>query len=81
MDKIKCCANCGHCIAFPKNNRYGDIEYFCTVNGYFTVQAHKDISNVKHFTPGGRELECRYEEKKEKYLSGKEIEHEEQNRI
>lgn len=62
MDKIKCCANCGHCIAFPKNNSYGDIEYFCTVNGYFTVQAHKDISKVKRFTPGGRELECRYEE-------------------
>lgn len=45
-------------------NRYGDIDYMCAINGYFMHSINKDISKIKHFTPGGRELECRYERKK-----------------
>lgn len=58
---IKSCYNCKHCIAIPRNNRYNDIDYLCVVNSYFTIDIHKDISCIKHFTPGGRKLECKYE--------------------
>lgn len=61
---IDCCANCKHCLEFPRKNRYGDIDYMCAINGYFMHSINKDISKIKHFTPGGRELECRYERKK-----------------
>lgn len=29
MDKntIACCANCKHCLEYPRGNRYGDIDY------------------------------------------------------
>lgn len=66
MDKntIACCANCKHCLEYPRGNRYGDIDYMCVINGYFMHSINKDISKIKHFTPGGRELECRYERKK-----------------
>lgn len=56
---IKSCYNCKHCIAIPRNNRYNDIDYLCVVNSYFTIDIHKDISRIKHFTPGGRKLECK----------------------
>ena len=58
---IECCANCKHCIDFPKNNRYGDVEHLCLVTGYFTHGINKDRNKVKHFSPGGKELECKYE--------------------
>ena len=66
MDKntIACCASCKHCLEYPRGNRYGDIDYICAINGYFMHSINKDISKIKHFTPGGRELECRYERKK-----------------
>ena len=66
MDKniINCCANCKHCLEYPRGNRYGDIDYICAINGYFMHSINKDISKIKHLTPGGRELECRYERKK-----------------
>lgn len=57
----ECCANCRHCVVKPKNNRYGDMEYFCLITGYFLIGAYKDRNKVKRYTPGGRELECRYE--------------------
>jgi len=60
---IECCANCKHCIGTPKNNSYGDIEYFCFVTGYFLHGVNKDRHTVRRFTPGGKELECRYERK------------------
>lgn len=58
---IKCCANCKNCVAIPRNNSYNDIDYLCVISSYFVIGIHKDISKVKHLTPGGRELECKYE--------------------
>ena len=58
---IECCANCKHLISTPKNNRYGDMEHFCIATGYFTYGINKDRNKVKRFTPGGKELECKYE--------------------
>ncbi len=61
---IDCCANCKHCLEYPRGNRYGDIDYMCAINGYYLRSINKDISKIKRLTPGGRELECRYERKK-----------------
>ena len=61
MKDIECCANCKHYVSTPKNNRYGDIERFCLVTGYFIIGAYKDRNKVKHYTPGGKELVCKYE--------------------
>lgn len=58
---IECCANCKKCIAIPRNNRYGDIDYFCIATGYYLHGILKDRSKVKRFSPGGKELECQYE--------------------
>ena len=58
---IECCANCRYLISTPKNNRYGDIEHFCVVTGYYCYGIYKDRNKLKHFTPGGKELECKYE--------------------
>lgn len=60
---VECCANCKHCMDIPKNNSYGDIEHLCLVNGYYVHGINKDRNKVKHFTPGGKELECKYERK------------------
>lgn len=59
----ECCANCRHCLAYPRNNRYRDIDHLCAVSGYFVTGIHKDRNKVRGFSPGGRELECRYERK------------------
>lgn len=64
-ETTECCANCRYCISFPKNNRYNDIEHLCVVNGYFTYGIYKDRHKIKHYTPGGRLLTCRYERKEE----------------
>lgn len=61
MDDIECCANCKHCMAFPKNNKYGDIEYLCLIHGYFMFEIHKDHRKIRQYTTGERELECKYE--------------------
>lgn len=58
---VECCVNCKYLISTPKNNKYGDIEHFCVVTGYFCYGIHKDRNKIKHFTPGGKELECKYE--------------------
>lgn len=49
MDKntIACCANCKHCLEYPRGNRYGDIDYMCAINGYFMHSINKDISKIK----------------------------------
>lgn len=67
MCDIECCANCENCIDLPKNNRYGDVEHYCLATGYFTHGIYKDRNKIRHFTPGGKELECKYKRKKEKY--------------
>lgn len=58
---IECCANCQHCLSYPRNNRYGDIDFLCVINGYFLHGINKDKNKVKHFSPGGKELKCTYE--------------------
>lgn len=65
-EMVECCANCKYCLAFPKNNKYGDVDYLCVVNDYFCLEIHKDRRKVKNYSPGGRELECRYESKRKK---------------
>lgn len=63
MKIIECCANCKHCLDIPKNNTYGDIEHLCLVNSYYVHSVNKDKNKLKRFSPGGKELECRYERK------------------
>lgn len=58
---IECCANCKYLVSTPKNNRYGDIENFCLITGYYLHGIHKDRNKIKHFSPGGKKLECKYE--------------------
>lgn len=58
---VECCANCKHCVDYSKNNRYGDVEHLCLVTGYFIQGFNKDRNKVKRFSPGGKELECKYE--------------------
>ena len=58
---VECCANCKHCLAYPRNNRYRDVDYLCVATSYFVHGIHNDRNKVKHFTPGGKELECKYE--------------------
>lgn len=60
---IECCANCKHCVSMPKDNRYGDIEHFCLINGYYLHEVNRDRNNIKRFSPNGKELECIYERK------------------
>lgn len=55
------CGNCKHLVSIPKNNRYGDMEHFCMVTGYFVHGIYKDRNSVKRYTPGGKELYCCYE--------------------
>ncbi len=64
--EVRCCKNCDNLISFPKNNRYGDVDYLCLVTGYLVSGVDKDISKVKRYSPGGKELECRWESFKEK---------------
>ena len=60
---IKCCNTCKHLIAFPRNNGYGDVDYLCIKTGYFVHGRDKDVSKVKRFSPGGKELKCEWENK------------------
>lgn len=62
-DNIECCANCKYLISHAKGNIYGDIDNFCAFTGYFCTGIYKDRHTIKRFTPGGRELECRYTRK------------------
>lgn len=58
---IECCANCKHCVSIPKNNKYGDIDYFCIIHGYYLYGINKDRTQIKHFSPGEKELICKYD--------------------
>lgn len=62
---VKCCRSCANLVDYPKNNRYGDIEYLCIVTGYFATGIDKDISKIKRYSPGGRELQCEWNGKNE----------------
>lgn len=58
MDKntIACCANCKHCLEYPRGNRYGDIDYMCAINGYFMHSINKDISKLSISLPAAGNL-------------------------
>ena len=58
---IECCANCKHRLDYPRNNKYGDVDHLCIISGYFIIEIYKDHRKVKGYSPGGRELECKYE--------------------
>ncbi len=60
---VKCCRNCAHLIDYPRNNRYGDVEHLCIVTGYLTTGIDRDISKIKRYSPGGRELQCKWKGK------------------
>ncbi len=60
---MKCCDNCKNLIEYPKNNRYHDIVYLCLVTGYFVHGRDKDISKIKRYSPGGKELKCSWKPK------------------
>ncbi len=60
---IECCANCIHCINYPRNNKYEDIDYLCIINGYFLNGINKERTKIKHYSPGGKELDCMYKMK------------------
>lgn len=58
---VKCCRNCRNLISIPKDNRFNDVDHYCMVSTYFTHGIDKDITKIKRYTPGGKELECRWE--------------------
>ena len=60
---IECCINCKNCLDYPRGNKYEDVDHLCIVNGYFVMGVHKDRTKVKRYSPGGRELQCKYERK------------------
>ena len=60
---MECCANCKYLVSTPKNNRYGDMEHFCLAMGYYVHGINRDRTKIQHFTPGGKELICKYERK------------------
>ncbi len=62
-DEIRCCRNCKNLVEFLKNNRYGNVDHFCIVTGYFATGIDKDINKVKRYSPGGKELQCKWEKK------------------
>ncbi len=62
--EVECCQNCRYCLKFPRNNQYGDIDYMCAVDGYYHLNITIDRNKVRRYTPGGKELECRYEREK-----------------
>lgn len=63
---IKCCDNCANLIPYPRNNKYSDVDYLCIKTGYFVSGRDKDITKVKRYSPGGKELECKWKSKDEK---------------
>ncbi len=64
--EVKCCKNCMNLIECPRNNRHNDIDHFCMATGYFTHGIDKDITKVKRYSPGGKELVCQYRPKNER---------------
>lgn len=64
-EEVECCQNCRYCIGFPKDNKYGDIDYMCGIDGYYLASITADRNKVRRYTVGGKELECRYERKEQ----------------
>ncbi len=59
---IRCCRNCANLVDIPRKNSYGDIDHLCLATSYYTTGIDKDITKVKRYTPGGRELKCEWKE-------------------
>lgn len=57
---IECCLNCEYCLAYPKGNKYGDVDYLCISTGYYVSSVKKDRNKLKRYTPAGSELVCKY---------------------
>ena len=64
-EPYKTCNNCKNLIPCPRNNKYGDVDYLCIISGYFVVGRDKNIEKVKRYSPGGKELSCKWEGKSE----------------
>ena len=64
MEHCECCANCKHCLAIPRNNKYNDVDYLCLITGYFISSLYIDRKRIRRFTFGGKELLCKYENKR-----------------
>ena len=58
---IECCSNCKHCLSYPRNNSYGDVDHLCSVHGYFLHGIDKDRHTIERYSPGGKKLTCKYE--------------------
>ncbi len=63
MASKKCCRNCKNLAEIPKKNNYGDINHFCLITGYFVSSIDKDTTKVERYSPGGKKLNCKWEEK------------------
>lgn len=63
--EVECCQNCRYCIELPRGNRYEDVDYMCGIDGYYLASITADRNKVRRYTVGGKELECRYERKKQ----------------
>ena len=64
MEEKRCCKNCKNLVGYPRNNSYGDIDYLCIKTGYFCSGITKDATKVQRFSPGGKLLDCVWEEKR-----------------
>lgn len=64
---VECCMNCKYCIGIPRNNKYQDMDYLCFISSYYVNSIDKKRSEIKRFTPGGRELKCKYKQKEIHY--------------
>lgn len=61
----KCCRSCANLVPCPRNNRYGDVDYLCKATGYFVPGVDRDISKIRRYSLGRKELKCEYKEKQE----------------
>lgn len=60
---IECCNTCKHLLAFSRGNSYGDINYLCPITTYYVTNIKADVHKYKRYSPGGKELICRYSPK------------------
>ena len=45
----KCCANCKHLLAFPKNNKYNDVDYLCVKIGRYIFGRFTDMEKAEFY--------------------------------
>lgn len=65
----KCCANCKHLLAFPKNNNYNDVDYLCVKIGRYIFGRFTDMEKAEFYLGDGKTLDksaaskCSFERK------------------